>query len=311
MESSVSEPARQAIDELSSEKEPVSFTLLADLSNLNRSELRLFQERWDKLDDERRKQIINRLFELAEQNIEYNFDAIFKYCLKDLDPEIRCLAIEGLWEDEETSLINPLIDILENDESDKVQAAAAIALGKYAIMIEFESLNPQDSEKVTEALLGAVDDREKAIEVRRRVLESVSSITMPDVDEAIQDAYTSTDHEMTISALFAMGKSCNRNWLPVLIRELDNEDPEIRFEAAGALGELEEEEAVPYLINLVNDEDSEVVLAAIQALGNIGTDSAKECLAICLENENDSVREAAEAAIQGLDANDDPLSFRV
>ncbi|MBN2240219.1 MAG: HEAT repeat domain-containing protein [Dehalococcoidales bacterium] len=309
-DSSISEPVRKVVEELSTGEENLSNALLAEFSNLNQSEMAFLITEWDLLAEEQRLHIVSRLFEMAEDNIEFNFDSIFKYCLQDRNEDIRCLAIEGLWENEETSLIKPLVDLLENDESDKVQAAAALALGKFVEKAEFGKLRPVFSEQVKEALLSAVDDRNRSPMVIRRVLEAVAPLSVPDVSEAIQDAYETDDAYMIISAIYAMGKSCNKSWIPVLLKELENDDPEIRFEAAGALGELEEEESVPYLINLVNDDDMEVRLKVIQSLGKIGTASARECLGLCLESTSDAIRDAAESAIQEINASDDPLSFR-
>lgn len=312
MDSSISESIGKAIRELSEGEEIPDNTTLTELSGLSSGEMKIFGEVWDGLDPERRIQIVNRFSELAEDNLELNFDAIYIYCLADPEEDIRSLAIEGLWENEDTALIDHFITLLEEDESDKVQSAAAIALGKYAVMAELGKLRNEYAEKVREALLGAIDDRNKSIEVIRRVLESAAPLSMPDVQEAINDAYYSNDPGLIISAIYSMGKSCNLSWLPVLLKEMENDDPEIRYEAAGACGELEDERAVPALIKLANgDDDIDVQMAAIQSLGKIGSLSARECLKLCLESHNDAVKEAAEEALQNIDASDDPLSFRM
>ena len=312
MDPSLSEPIGKAIRELTEGKEIPGNTTLSELSGLSPVEMELFRKAWDELNTERRIQIISRLTELAEDNLELNFDSIFRYCLSDPEEDIRSVAIEGLWENEDTSLIDPLIKLLEEDESDKVQSAAAIALGKYAKLAELGNLRNENTEKVREALLGAIDDRNKSTEVIRRVVESAAPLSMPDVQEAINNAYFSNDPGLMISAIYSMGKSCNSSWLPILLKETENDDPEIRYEAAGACGELEDERAIPALIKLANeDDDIDVKMAAIQSLGKIGGLSARECLKLCLESNNDAVKEAAEEALQNIDASDDPLSFRM
>jgi hypothetical protein len=312
MDFSLSESIGKAIRELVESEEFPSNTTLTELSSPGPGEMKLFGEIWNELNTERRTQIISRLLELAEDNLELNFDTIFRYCLSDPEEDIRCMAIEGLWENEDASLIGPLIKLLEEDESDKVQSAAAIALGKYALLAELGKLRNENTEKVREALLGAIDDGNKSTEVIRRVLESAAPLSVPDVQKAINDAYCSNDPALVISAIYSMGKSCDISWLPVLLKETENDDPEIRYEAAGACGELEDERAVPALIRLANrDDDIDVRMAAIQSLGKIGSLSARECLKLCLESHNDAVKEAAEEALQKIDASDDPLSFRI
>ena len=312
MDSSFSESIGKAIRELAKGEEIPSNTTLTELSGLGSNEMKFFRDIWGELNTERRIQIVSRLLELAEDNLELNFDTIFRLCLNDPEDDIRCMAIEGLWENEDTSLIDPLIKLLEEDESDKVQAAAALALGKYALLAELGKLRNGITEKVQEALLGAIDDRNKSTEVLRRTLESAAPLSIPDVQEAINDAYFSNDPGLVISAIYSMGKSCDLAWLPILLKEMENDDPEIRYEAAGACGELEDERAVPALIKLANgDDDIDVRMAAIQSLGAIGSLSARECLKLCLESHDDAVKEAAEEALQKIDASDDPLSFRM
>ncbi|OGN88938.1 MAG: hypothetical protein A2158_04780 [Chloroflexi bacterium RBG_13_46_14] len=312
MDSSLSESVGKAIRELTEGEEIPGNTTLTELSGLSPAEMKLFREIWDKLNTERRIQTISRLSELAEDNLELNFDAIFRYCLSDPEEDIRSMAIGGLWENEDTSLIDLFIKLLEEDESDRVQSAAAIALGKYVILAELGKLRDENAEKVLEALLGAIDDRNKSTEVVRRVLESTAPLSVPDVQEAINDAYYSYNPSLMISAIYSMGKSCNLSWLPILLKETENDDPEIRYEAAGACSELEDERAVPALIKLANeDDDIDVQMAAIQSLGKIGSLSARECLKLCLESHNDAVKEAAQEALQNIDASEDPLSFRM
>ena len=85
---------------------------LTKLSSLGPEELRFFEQSWLTIEPKRRQQIISRLVKLAEDNLDLNFDNIFRDCLKDQDAEVRSKATEGLWESEEVSLINPLINLL-------------------------------------------------------------------------------------------------------------------------------------------------------------------------------------------------------
>ncbi len=301
----------EAVAELKNTGETLNNSTLSSLSNLTPEELDLFKNMWETIDSKRRRQIINRLVELVEDNLEFNFDSIFKYCLKDEDEEVRCQAIEGLWENEEASLIDTLINLLEQDISENVQAAAATALGKFAVLAECNKLRSDHISKIQEAFLAAIDDRSKPLEVSRRVLESAAPISLPRVKAAIEEAYQDSNPRLKISSIYAMGKSCDSSWLNILLNETSSNDPEIRYEAAGACGELEEEAAVPRLIRLVNDQDVDVRMAAIQALGKIGNTQAKECLKQCLESTSEAVRQAAEEALHMIATEEDPLSFRM
>jgi len=306
MEPPMALPIEEIIASLSDDKSLLN-SRLAQLSNLDSEELRLLDQAWETIEPKRRRQIMSRLVELAEDNIELSFDSIFKSRLKDADAEVRSTAIEGLWESEETSLIEPLIKLLEQDSSEKVQAVAATALGKFALLAELRKLRPSHKSKISQALLTIINDKSKPLEVKRRALEAAAPLSLPQMKQAIMEAYHSSNPRLKISALFAMGRSCSRSWLPILLRELTSADADLRYEAAGACGELGEKEAVPYLIELTNDPDIEVRLSAIKALGKIGASEAKGCLEQCLDNPNETIQQAAEQALYELEGGE---SFR-
>ena len=271
-------PIEKTIAGLIDPEKPLLNSNLIKLSALNSEELKLLEQSWPVIEPKRRRQITSRLVELAESNLELNFDDVFKKCLTDQDAEVRSESIQGLWESEEVSLIHPLIELLERDTSEKVLATAATALGKFAMLAELGKLRPCHTEKISHALLSTITDMDKPVEVRRRALEAAAPLSLPQVSQAIMEAYHSYDLKLKASAIYAMGKNCNYRWLPFLFEELTSPHPEIRYEAAGACGELGEKEAVPSLIELICDPDVDVQLAAIQALGKIGGSEAKECL---------------------------------
>jgi HEAT repeat protein len=311
MESAMPLPVEKTIAELGNGDKPLLNSRLGELSNLNSAQLKLLERVWETTETKRRRQIIYRLVELAEDNFELNFDSIFKGRLMDQDAEVRSKAIEGLWESEEASLIDPLINLLEQDSSEKVQAAAATALGKFAMLAELEKLRPSHKSKLCQALLAVINNKSRPLEVKRRALEAAAPLSLPQMKKVIMEAYRSRNPKLKTSALFAMGKSCDQSWLPILLKELASPDVEVRYEAAGACGELGDKDATPYLVELVYDPDVDVQLAAIQALGKIGDPEAKGCLERCLDNPSQIIQQAAEQALRELEAGENPLSFRL
>ena len=283
-------------------------TDLAELSELDRDEIETFKQAWSPLGPERRRHIISRLVELAEDNVELNFNEIFKLALRDLDEEVRVKAIAGLWEDEETALIRPLLDLLHKDSSERVRAAAASAFERFTLLGEHGKLRPAQVDKIKESLLGVFNDRTANEEIRRRALESLSPLSITEVKKAIALAYGQGTERMRVGAIYAMGRSCDSDWLPILLKETSNSDAERRFEAATALGELGDPDAVPRLMELGNDTDSEVRMAALQSLGKIGGSKAREYLQSCMNTRDEAVKDAARHALDELKANEDPLS---
>lgn len=302
-------PIDDIISELQNSDEPLSNANLTELSSINSEELQLFKEVWPTIEHKRRQQVVSRLVELAEENFELDFDNVFKYCLDDSDAKVRSRAIEGLWENEEPSFINTLLNLLEHDSSEIVQAAAATGLGRFVMLAEHQKLNPSYTSKIYQTLLATIGDNSKTVEVKRRALEAIAPVSSPRVEKVISEAYHNGHPKLRVSSIYAMGKNCSPAWLSILLNELTNADAEIRYEATGACGEIGEEEAVPYLANLVEDPDVEVQLATIQALGKIGGTEAKNCLEQCLDDDNEVIQQAAEQVLRELNEGEEPLAF--
>jgi HEAT repeat protein len=303
----VPENIKQIIDDLVDPGKPLLHAELADLSNISPEELTYLTQVWPGIELDRRRKITTRLVDLAEENFELNFDSIFKITLRDKDAEVRAKSIEGLWECEETMLISPFIRMLNEDESEMVQAAAAKALRKYAMLAELKKLGPSSSSRVSQALTDILADHNKPREVWRRALEAAAPLSLPQVKEAITQAYKSPDIKTKNSALYAMGRNCDSTWLPILIKELTSLNPETRYEAAGACGEICDEEAVPHLIKLALDKDTEVQQAAILALGKIGGIKATAFLQKCLNSTDEIISETAQQALKQIETEGDEL----
>ncbi len=297
------------LKELGDTSKPLVVSRLAKLNDLSRKEIEVFERIWPTIDVKRRREVLERLVELAEDNFDLDFDRIFRACLSDSDSEVKISAMQGLAECEERSLLDPLINLLMGDLDHAVRAAAASALASFALLAEFGELSANDAAKVEKALLTAFNNKSEQVDVRRRALESLSLISKPEVEDLIWQAYRSNDILFQSSAVFAMGRSCNRNFLPVLLNELRNPYPEMRFEAVRACGELEAKEALSQIIELVRDEDAQVRLSAIDALGRIGGQQAKAVLQECLNSEDQAISEAAQDALDELKFWEDPFAL--
>jgi HEAT repeat protein len=297
------------LEELKDLGRPLATSKLATLSDLTPEEEAEFDREWPDVDVERRRQIVARLDDLLEDNLELDFDAVFRLCLGDPDSAVRARAVGGLQASEDRRLIEPLVGLLREDEDGSVRAAAASALGKFAMLAELGKLPEGDAAKVEEALLAAFNREGEDLAVRCRVLEAISPLERPVVEEMIRQAYRSDCLEFQVSALYAMGRNCHPGWLPVLLKELHSPNPQLRYEAVRACAEQEAEEAVHHLVELASDGDAEVQTSAILALGEIGGEEAKEVLARCLESENEAVREAAQEALDEMGFWEDPTAL--
>jgi len=291
----------EALQRLENERISLSSGDLYALSAASSAEDRLFSRRWPAIPAERRRMVIAMLVDNAEANFELDFNALFRLTMKDEDPEVRALSIEGLWEDEEVTLITPLVQVLRHDLAEGPRAAAASSLGRFVLMADLEELEERHAKLLEGTLLEVIRNPHEGPEVRRRAVESIAYLSEDRVRDIIAQAYADTDERMRISAVFAMGRSVDKVWSDAVLKELSSTNPSMRYEAARACGELEVNDAVPALVQLIADPDREVQAAAIAALGQIGGPRARRALERCLRSADEVVSMAAEDALAELD----------
>jgi len=299
------------LHELADPTKPLAVSKLINLSSMGPEEASRFLNAWPGFELGQRQRLMQTLIDLAEDNVELNFDAVFFIAMADSTAEVRQHAIRGLWEHEGRDLIDPLIGLLQSDPDARVRAEAALALGRFVLQAEFATLRSAHAERVDQALRRTIEDSAEVAEVCGRALESLAAHDAPWVRDLIQQAFESSDRRLRLSALHAMGRSCAARWLPLLIPELASDDAEMRFEAAGACGAIADESATPHLLPLLRDEDEEVQEAAIAALGEISGAQAKAALEGLLQNGSERVREAAVAALAEVNFAEDPVGFKV
>ena len=297
------------LTDLADAEKPVTYSGLLQLTDLPMEGLAELKTVWPKLSTERRREIVRKLIELADDNVEFDFSSIFKSCLSDDDDTIREMAAKGLWETEDRTMIRPLVRLLEDDSCPEVRASAAISLKNFAAMAQNGKLLSRDGDRIRQALLGVVNSPTEDIEVRRRAIEAVASFNTSESNGAVREGYESDNPTLVQSAIYGMGLSSNPSWLPTVVDEMSNPLPVLRFEAATACGLLGDEGVVPYLLRLLRDDDAEVRLASIKALGLIGGPVAKNVLQQHLSDDDEAIEEAAREALVSLEFEDDPLGY--
>ena len=299
------------IEELIDPAQALAVSKLTQLSALGRPEAGLLAMHWPEMELQRRRRLVQALIDLEEDSVELDFDAVFFLGLADGDAEVRRDSIRGLWENESRELIDALTGLLADDSDAGVRAEAALALGRFVLQAEFGGEQSAYDETLDQALRGVFQDESEVVEVRGRALESLGARAVPWVRDLIEEAFESQERRLRLSAVHAMGRSCDESWLPALFVELEGDDDEMRFEAAGACGAIAGQAAAQHLLPLLEDADHEVQEAAIAALGEIGGDVAKEALKELEESEDERVRDAVEEALEALTFIDDPLAFEV
>jgi HEAT repeat protein len=297
--------------ELEDPAQHVASTELGGLSNLTGADRERFLAVWRSLSIQRRRDLIDRLADLAEDNVDLDFSHVFLAGALDEDVQVRADSVKALWEYEGEDLIGLLLRLLHDAEA-IVRAEAALGLGRFLLRAELLDQHGARSREVEEALREVVRDEEELPEVRGRAIEAVGVRSADWVQDIIEDAYDSGERRLRLSAVHAMGRNADLAWLPTIISEMESDDSEMRYEAAMAAGGLADEEAIPPLTQLALDEDAEVQEAAIAALGEIGGPAARDALnGLAAEQTDGRVQEAINDALMQAEFVEDPLGLRI
>ncbi|MGA7730798.1 MAG: HEAT repeat domain-containing protein [Chloroflexia bacterium] len=299
---------KEKLDKLATGGKPdaASLKFLSDLTSEDRATLR---DVWPRIPIDSRARIISALATIAEDNIDYDFRRVFLNALEDANANVRKGAIDGLAEDNSTLLLGRLLTLLRNDPDIGVREASATALGRFTYLAQCNKLGmPSEGGRLRATLLESARDRAEEDGVRRRAVESLGYFNQDkEVQELIAGQYKRGERHAE-SALFAMGRTMDKEWSPIVMHELNNARPAMRYEAAHAAGEMALEDALPRLSELVDDPDLEVRLSAIWALGQIGGKPAAEALSHALTSDNQAVREAAQEALYEIAFSANPMS---
>ena len=296
------------LQELVDSDAALTFQGLTNLSALEPEQVEMLRRAWPHVPVERRHEVTQRLTDMLEDNLDLNFESFFAVGMEDTDADVRRAAVLGLWESQDRKLIEPLVRRLRSDADEGVRAAAAQVLGQYTELAEADKLLERDARRVVGALLEAIHDPDEAREVRRRAIEAVGPISSPQVQDLIREMYDSDDEEVRASAVYAMGRSGDDEWLSFIVDEMENPSPMMRYEAATAAGRLSNEDVIPDLMRLVeNDIDPDVQSAAVNALGIIGGPRGEEALQRCLKHADERVQAAAQDALEYIRSLEDPL----
>jgi HEAT repeat protein len=286
---------------------PIASLEVTLLSDIEPNFADIVSEKLSALELERETQILDHLINITEDRFDVNFDEIFLRELNSQRQEIREISIHGLWEYDERSLIEPLLEMLTKDDSDAVKIAAAIGLRRFSVLAEQGKLLDRDSTNIYETLQSLLDDdpsdvqQETPADIKRRIIEALSPYNTPEVRDIILDNYNSLDERLRASAIFSMGENGDSEWIPYILDEMDNPNPEIRFEAAGAAGRIGDESLIPDLARMGNDVSFEVVSQVVTALNLIGGSTSIKVLTRFLQHENTNIRSVAQDALESME----------
>ncbi|MCY4070007.1 MAG: HEAT repeat domain-containing protein [Chloroflexi bacterium] len=284
-----------------------SSTVIYGLSDLSELELGQLASVWAGLPATYKHRILKQLVETSEAVFELDFGAFAHMNLTDKSSLVRSAAIELLWSDESVATMRQLMDLARTDGSDDVRAQAFSGLGRFVLLGEYGDIPTNDAREAQELALITVKDHRAPIEIRCRALEAIANSSHPEATALIREAYDDGNHLLKVSAIYAMGRTCDKMWRDTVLEELESSDNQIVYESVQACGALQLEESVRFIGDLISGDDREIQLMAIWALGEIGGRRAFEIL--CDLEETIEDREILEAVEEAVDAASFSLSM--
>lgn len=290
-------------------------TIFYGLSDLSQADIEALRPVWETLPPAFRRKVMRELAEVSESNFEMDYRAVGLFGLQDTDPGVREGAIEILWEDESLELMSRLVDMALHDDVVDVRASAVAALGRFILMGELGDIPQVETLSAQDAAVQLLTNEYEDVAVRRRALEAISNCSHDIVRTAIKEAYYSPYQPMRVSAVYAMGRTCDEAWEDIVLAEIESSDAEMRYEAARASGELGLSNAVPKLAQLILDDDREIMEVVVWSLGEIGTKEAIRILNIleekAEEDEDEDLLDAIEEALGNASLGESFGEFRL
>jgi len=240
---------------------------------------------------------------MMEADTMLSCDGLARFALDDEFPEVRSNAITLLWECDDPKLAPRFVEMLENDESELVQAAAAAALGKFVLLGELDEIPSGTAKRTIQALIEKLKSKPSK-EIHQEILKSLAYSSDPAISSMIEKAFLDPDLSWRLAAIISMGRSADDRWEKPVLQMIKSDDPEMKSEAVRAAGELELSSARTILLQILEDEEDDFDLRtnAIWSLSKIGGENVKSVLQRLLNAAPDEEEaEIIEMAIEALD----------
>ncbi|MCB2210318.1 HEAT repeat domain-containing protein [bacterium] len=291
---------------------PFPTSMLYFFSDITPKDLTRLTKVWPEVWLERRRGLLEDMENMAEKDTLLFFDNVAVMALDDEDPVCRATAIRLLWQSEEEKMAPKLLKLLRDDPQALVRAAAATGLGIFVYLGELEEISDQIRDEIVESLIRTHLSSDEIL-VRRRALEALGYATHPEIAGFIQQAYDTNNEDWLQSALFAMGRTYNRErWGDLVLRMFDHPDAVVRYEAIRAAGELEMSSAREPLFDVLSEGtfNEDIYFAAIWALSKIGGRGVRNLIEMSIEDAEDPEEiQFLEEALQNLDFTEQVNTF--
>jgi len=288
---------------LMDENKPFDLQFLQFFSDISYDDLKKVKKVWSKVTQQRKVSLLQELENLMRIDTLISCDDFGVFALDDEDPVIKSQAINLLWECVDQNLATRFMSLLLEDKDPALSASAASGLGKFVLLGELDEI-PQDLSKKIQNTLVEKYVSTSDQQLKQSILESLGYISSPQINDFITEAIKRPEKEWVLSALFAISRSANENWSKIILKKLDDLDPDVQLEAIKAAGELEIADAKETIIELLESSspEEEIHLQAIWSLSMIGGNDIQVLFQKMIDS-SDSEKEAAmlEMAMDNLE----------
>lgn len=229
------------------------------------------------------------------------------------DDEERIGILDDVGEADD-ELAEELLRLLEQDPSDEVRAAAAIALGPTLEIMDAEiddqgrvesgfgmvPISQRVYDRVVETLRRVCLDRAQPALVRRRAFEAAVRSPKRWQVEVIRSAWAGDDPDWRLTAVFGMGYVIQADFSAEIETAFGSDSQDLQGEAIRAAGLRGLESLLPEVTAIAADEGAapELRYAAVEALGYLGDEDTVELLHELTESEDELLAAIAEEAVQ-------------
>jgi len=274
-----------AIEELKTLGDSIpSPTVLMGLSYIKDSNQAIFVDVWNKMDVPSRQILLQMLVDVNETHYEFDYEFIGRIALNDTSSTVRRSAIELLSDYETGSLVTVLLKRLDIEQDIDVVAEIIRAFGRYIQKGEVNEFSQSHMQQACEYVDQLLKDENLDIRLKAPAIEALAHSHLYEMTPFIKQAYTQDTYPtLKLSAIVAMGNTCDEQWNAIILRELENDDVDIRIAATRATGMLELREAIPLIKQMLVEPNREQQEIAIEVLGEIGGDEALEILTAAAE----------------------------
>lgn len=245
-----------------------------DFSKVNFETYEDYYEKIIKFKVDKITNVLEEMIIFEDKNKGYNFEDFILKFLDHKHNQIRKISTKYLSKSSNISSLQKIRNIINLEKDDEIKKIAIIIFGNW--ISDYVSKNKQLKKLIAFGL--EFIKSTKSQDHKNIMIQSLSFIKNPDIENIILERFSSNEDEGLICAIISMGNNGDIKWIPLIEEMLDHDNYKIRSESCTALSLLGNEEHLDQIKDLLEDEELETQKAAVNGISNIGGVYAKSIL---------------------------------